>query len=216
MYHGHALRSGEDLIFNSGAAGYVLSRVTMKKLIQKWKEDDPTCTAKNARKFLQGNPGIVTTECLKKVLNIEAVDTRARGMFHRFHAFPITRVVSGNVDGWYIRKHSIGTLLKGVNSESSSYETLLDGPDCCASDTVSFHYVEYKESLALFATREALLKNPQMSDQELKLLMGAEWPRGKDVGAYSRALPNVDDAQGWGRLLQTVRKISTRQTQREC
>jgi hypothetical protein len=97
-----------------------------------------------------------------------------------------------------------------------SYETLLKGPECCSHDTVSFHYVEYMETRALFATREALLKNPKMPDQELKGIMMAEWPRGKDVGGYSRPLPKEDKEKDWKQLLHTMRKISTRQTQREC
>ena len=98
-----------------------------------------------------------------------------------------------------------------------SYETLLDGPDCCAHDSISFHYVEFKESRALFATREALLKNPHMTDLELKSLMMAEFPREqKEVGGHSRKLPKEDNVEGWKKLLQTMRKISTRQTQREC
>ena len=98
-----------------------------------------------------------------------------------------------------------------------SYDTLLDGPDCCAYDSISFHYVEYKESRAMFAAREALLKNPHMPDPELKALMIAEFPHEqKEVGGYSRKLPKDDDAESWKKLLQTMRKISTRPTQREC
>lgn len=98
-----------------------------------------------------------------------------------------------------------------------SYNTLLSGVDCCAHDSVSFHYVEYMESRALFATRDALLKNPKLTDHELKALMTAEWPHEqKEIGGYSRALPKDSDKEGWGPLLQVVRKISSRHTQREC
>jgi hypothetical protein len=98
-----------------------------------------------------------------------------------------------------------------------SYSTLLAGVDCCSQDTVSFHYVEYMESRALFATREALLKNPHMTDHELKAIMMTEWPRdNKDIGGYSRGLPNESDEEGWKPLLQVMRKISSRHTQREC
>lgn len=110
MYHGHAMKDGEN-VFNSGASGYILSRETMKKLVAKWKEDNPTCTAKNAEKWLQGNPGLVTTKCLKEELGIEAVDTREHKKYHRFHAFPLTRVVSGEVDEWYKNKHKVWLLL---------------------------------------------------------------------------------------------------------
>lgn len=106
MYEGHAMKNQED-VFNSGAAGYILSRETMKKLIQKWNEEDPTCVVKNGNKWLQGNPGLVTTKCLKQALGIEAVDTRNHAKSHRFHAFPLTRMVTGKVDEWYKKKHEV-------------------------------------------------------------------------------------------------------------
>lgn len=98
-----------------------------------------------------------------------------------------------------------------------SYNTLLQGIDCCAADTISFHYVEYKESRALFATREALLKNPHLTDHQIKSLMIAEWPRDyKEIGGYSQGLPKEDDKEGWSELIQVVRKMSSRHTQRDC
>ena len=100
---------------------------------------------------------------------------------------------------------------------SPSYNTLLSGADCCAQDTISFHYVEFMESRALFATREALLENPHLTDHEVKSLMVAEWPREmKEVGGYSRGLPKESDEQGWRPLLKALRKMSSRHTQREC
>jgi hypothetical protein len=106
LYAGHALKNNQD-VFNSGAAGYVLSRQTMKGLVKKLDEDDPTCTAKNAAAWLQGNPGLVTTKCLKEVLGVSAIDTRRHGKWHRFHAFPLTRMVTGKVDDWYKNKHVV-------------------------------------------------------------------------------------------------------------
>jgi hypothetical protein len=98
-----------------------------------------------------------------------------------------------------------------------SYNTLLSGVDCCAQDTISFHYVEHLESRALFATRESLLENPHLTDHELKGLMLAEWPRDvKGIGGYSRGLPKETDEASWKPLLKVMRKISSRQTQREC
>jgi hypothetical protein len=98
-----------------------------------------------------------------------------------------------------------------------SYNTLLAGVDCCAKDSISFHYVEFMESRALFATREAVLKNPHMTNHELKAIMLAEWPREyKEIGGYSRGLPKESDDKGWEPLLQVVRNISSRHTQREC
>jgi len=106
MYEGHAMKDN-DGIFNSGAAGYVLSRETMKKLVERWDSDDVNCVVKGDYKWLQGNPGLVTTKCLRESLNIVATDTRESGKWHRFHAFPITRMVAGAVDEWYLNKHKV-------------------------------------------------------------------------------------------------------------
>jgi hypothetical protein len=106
MYHGHAMKNG-DLVFNSGAAGYILSRETMKKLIHLWDIDDPLCTGKEVSKWLQGNPALLTTECMKKKLGVVPIDTRQHQKWHRFHAFPLTRMVSGKVDQWYLNKHEV-------------------------------------------------------------------------------------------------------------
>lgn len=107
MYDGHAMKNQED-VFNSGAAGYLLSRETMRKLVNKWDEKDANCVVSEGNKWLQGNPGLVTTKCLKDALSIVASDTRQHGKWHRFHAFPITRLVTGAVDDWYKKKHEVG------------------------------------------------------------------------------------------------------------
>jgi hypothetical protein len=157
----------------------------------------------------------MTTICLRSALNISAIDTRERGKYHRFHAFPLTRSVSGKVDQWYRNKHSIETAQRIGADES--YATLLKGDDCCAKTTVSFHYVDAMENKALFATRGRLLANPHMSDHELKNFMIAEWPKHrKDIGPYSHGLPDASDEEEWKVLLKTVRKITTRETQRDC
>lgn len=106
MYHGHALKN-DGIVFNSGAAGYVLSRETMKKMVHLWDADDPLCTGSSASKWLQGNPALLTTECMKEKLGVVPVDTRHRQKWHRFHAFPLTRMVSGDVDQWYKNKHEV-------------------------------------------------------------------------------------------------------------
>ena len=105
-------------------------------------------------------------------------------------------------------------MMEGIDS---SYNTLLSGEKCCASDTISFHYVEYMESRALTATRQAILKNPHMTDHELKSFMLKEWPnQQKDVGGYSRGLPKERDDEGWNDILHVMRRMSSRTTQREC
>jgi hypothetical protein len=219
LYAGHALKN-DNLVFNSGAAGYVLSRATMSKIVAKLDSRDPECSfdSSTTGKWIQNNPGIASARCIKS-FGVQPIDTRSQNKWHRFHAFPITRVVSGRVDEWYHDKHVGVHNLMGLEAQddASSYDTLLSGDECCSKSTVSFHYVESHETRALFATREALLENPAMSDHELKIVMTREWPQEKaHIGFYSHGLPKKDDEKGWNSLLAAVRKISTRKTQSEC
>lgn len=109
MYHGHAMKDSDKIVFNSGAAGYVLSRETMKRLVEKWNHGQ--CTSENASDWLKGNPGLLTTKCLKDELGIDAVDTRYHSKYHRFHAYPLSREITGDVDGWYIKKHQVSRVV---------------------------------------------------------------------------------------------------------
>lgn len=108
IYHGHAMKN-EDLVFNSGAAGYILSRKTMAQLVDKWKHDE--CTGKTASNWIKGNPGLLITECMKTELGVIPVDTRHSKKYHRFHAFPLSRLVSGDVDEWYKNKHQVSSCI---------------------------------------------------------------------------------------------------------
>jgi hypothetical protein len=215
MYVGRALKN-QQLVFNSGAAGYFLSRHTMSRMVQAWNEEDPLCVAKEggANNWLQGNPGLVTAKCLKEALDVRPEDTRHRGRWHRFHAFPLTRVVSGKVDEWYLNKHEDMTRLAGFDE---SYSKVLFGTDCCSSETMSFHYVEHSEARALFHTREAILENPHLSDHDIKSIMIREWPKEKkEIGFYSQGLPSEEDQAAWNSLISVIRRISNRRTQLDC
>lgn len=213
VYEGHALRNGEKDVFNSGAAGYLLSRSTMKKLVELFDSKNPKCLGAKTSDWLQQNPGLVTLQCIND-LGIHATDTRADGKWHRFHAFPLIRLVQGDVDEWYRKKH---VDMDKIAQFDPSYNELLKGEDCCSSDTISFHYVEWRESKALFAIQEQLLQNPRLSDHELKFAMQKEWPSSNsEIGFYSKGLPSDSDKEGWQSLLSTIRKISTRNTQGDC
>jgi hypothetical protein len=187
----------------------------MRKLVAKWNEKDSTCwldDSSSSNKWLQSNPGLVTTWCLES-LGIKAIDTQATHKWHRFHAFPLTHVVTGQADEWYLNKHQGLAELAGFDE---SYETLLSGINCCAMDTISFHYVEWKESKALFAIGGELLANPHLSNHELKSMLQKEWPskdQPKEIGIYSQPLPSKDDVEAWHALLVMLRRISTRKTQ---
>ena len=233
LYAGHALSNHKEA-FNSGAAGYFLSRQSLTGLVHSWNDKAEYCVADQANNWLQGNPGLVTARCLHHHLNTPALDTRDdhhhhhhhsqqstkntnnnnNKRAHRFHAFPIVRMVQGKVDEWYVNKHGN---LKGIGAFDDSYAELPAGPDCCSKETISFHYVEAKENLALFTVRQELLREPTMTDEQLKSLVLKEWPsEWDDIGGYSRGLPHESDTDNWAALLTTLRKISSRHTQMDC
>ena len=120
MYHGHAMKDGEKITFNSGAAGYILSRKTMEGLVDRWKHG--VCTGETASKWIQGNPGLLTTDCMKNELGVVPVDTRHDHKYHRFHAFPLSRMVTGNVDQWYLNKHKVSSRIDGEERKSFNQE----------------------------------------------------------------------------------------------
>lgn len=190
LYAGHSLKAKNAPAFHPESAGYILSRRSMQNLVSKWKENDPICD--NPK---QTHPGFFVSKCLSRVFGVTVEDTREDGKYNQFHSFPLIRLVTGKVDEWYIRL--------------SEHENLF-GDACCSDNTISFHYVEHQETLALFATRQAVLKKPDMSDNELKQTMMRLWPNKRgDVGGYSRVLPPADDQETWPILLRVMRKVST-------
>ena len=148
LYAGHALLNERET-FNSGAAGYVLSHASMRRLVERFDtatttsttnngvvgEVDANCVviAKNNKndnnyKWLQGNPGIVTAKCLHYSLDTHAIDTRESGKYHRFHAFGLVRSVMGTVDDWYMKKHAnfvvdLGSVARNTRAAAAKTET---------------------------------------------------------------------------------------------
>jgi hypothetical protein len=117
LYAGHAMKeSGQDYMFNSGAAGYVLSKSTIRQLIDTMVYQRHTCYSnlpQNKLAWFQGNPGLIIAKCLHEALGVDAIDTRAHDNpsssipRHVFHAFGLVRMVTGKVDEWYKNKHRL-------------------------------------------------------------------------------------------------------------
>jgi hypothetical protein len=148
-------------------------------------------------------------------LDTPAIDTREAGKYHRFHAFGLVRMTMGKVDDWYVNKHG---RLRDITGFDESYTTLLKGSDCCSRETVSFHYVEWMENKCLFEVRKALLQKPDMGDEELQQLILKTYPHEwKELGGYSRLLPQVDeDTESWAAFLTVFRKLSLKQYEMQC
>jgi hypothetical protein len=160
-YAGRALaqKRGKSIeIFNSGAAGYVITRPTLELVERHW--GTPPCNAKKTEKWLQGNPGLVLARCLQRH-GVEPVDTFHEEEGHRFHAYGPVRIATKSLDDWYIRMNS--------NLPWPSF-------DGCASDAISFHYVEGAEQHAIY--------DSVRSDLDAVL---ERWPKApSDLGGYSR------------------------------
>ena len=217
LYVGHALKGQKETSFNSGAAGYVLSRPTMERLIKEFDNPKSTCSPEGASKWIQGNPGLLTAECFDKVLNIKLVDTRdeREDLSHKFHAYGLVRTVTGQIDDWYLNKHKTLDDLFGVDTK---YHHLPQkGSICCSSSTISFHYVEAGESIVFWQVLQKVNQSPSMTDTEIQQLMESIWSKDKNSGlnAYSFPLPS-SQAEVWPDMIKVVRKIASGTVSPSC
>ena len=148
-----------------------------------WRNGDEDCTASDAQKWLQGNPGLVLARCLKKH-GVAPVDTRVAGR-HRFHAFGPVRTATGHVDDWYRRMHEM------LPFADPPAHPLPSGEACCDPFSVSFHYVEAAEQVAL---RDALREDfSAQTNADKDKWLRQHWPKKpKDVGAYEHPVPEND------------------------
>mmetsp|Transcript_31612 Transcript_31612/g.63856 ORF Transcript_31612/g.63856 Transcript_31612/m.63856 type:complete len:530 (-) Transcript_31612:107-1696(-) len=114
--------------FNSGGAGYTLSQATLRKFLANM-DDAQHCSA-NAHTSMED---VMIARCLTH-LGIHYTDTRDANGRERFHPF---------APGTHLHWQP-----PGPNEEADWYEEynkewgVLQGKDCCAPDSVSFHYVK--------------------------------------------------------------------------
>lgn len=222
LYAGRALADNNGLAFNSGAAGYALSRRTLTDLVRRLDDHDDhsagaykkdPCDVSATTKWLRNNPGLLTATCLRDALRTTPVDTRDGRGEHLFHAYGIVRTVRGAYDGWYANKHAN---LSDHEGFSPDYAVLRSGPECCSVRTITFHYVEHAETRALFRTLRTLREDPSLrngddGDDKLRKLVRSAWPNNGDkgwIGGYSAPLPKDDDEETWTSLVAVLRKLS--------
>jgi glycoprotein-N-acetylgalactosamine 3-beta-galactosyltransferase len=112
--------------FNSGGAGYTLSRSALRKFVSIGL-DHPQCDPKGRT----SEEDVMIAECLARVLQIHFEDTRDAQGRERFH--PLS---PGSHYSW--RPPPGRHWYKLYNEEWG----LKLGKDCCAPDLVSFHYIK--------------------------------------------------------------------------
>jgi glycoprotein-N-acetylgalactosamine 3-beta-galactosyltransferase len=128
FFAGRRFRQTEDVYFNSGGAGYAISRGTLRKYITQG-INHPLCSPN----MKTPQEDVEIAQCFRKLFNIGLVDTRDADGRERFHPF---------APGTHF------TLQHPKPSERDWYEDynvewpFKLGKDCCAPDSVSFHYVK--------------------------------------------------------------------------
>lgn len=118
---------GNSNYFNSGGAGYVLSRRTLRKFVSAF--DNPACKP-HAHTAMED---VMIAECLRKVFDIGLTDTRDDQLRERFHPF-----APGNHLSWRFPAPGAHDWYDDYNKEWG----LKLGVECCAPDSVSFHYIK--------------------------------------------------------------------------
>eukprot|EP00532_Pseudo-nitzschia_australis_P018583 CAMPEP_0168292606 /NCGR_PEP_ID=MMETSP0142_2-20121227/7255_1 /TAXON_ID=44445 /ORGANISM="Pseudo-nitzschia australis, Strain 10249 10 AB" /LENGTH=198 /DNA_ID=CAMNT_0008240459 /DNA_START=17 /DNA_END=613 /DNA_ORIENTATION=- len=130
FFGGKRMQKGETsgIFFNSGGAGYALSRATLRKLIETGL-DHPQCFPDTR----SSEEDVLIARCLKEVFGIGLVDTRDEQDRERFHPLaPATHYE------WRPRP-------EGTRDWYEAYNTLWPPKlkeECCAPDSVSFHYIK--------------------------------------------------------------------------
>ena len=120
---------GSDNYFNSGGAGYTLSRGTLK-LFVKDGLNDPRCAPKTTTSM----EDVMVAQCLRRAFGIGLTDTRDTQGRERFHPFSPgthyqwTPPKPGEASDWY--------------EEYNKEWGVKLGAECCAPDSVSFHYLK--------------------------------------------------------------------------
>lgn len=119
---------GTDNYFNSGGAGYVLSRGTLRKLVHDGL-DRTECHAHGHTPM----EDVMIAECLRKVFKIGLTDTRDAEGRERFHPF-----APGSHLTWKPPAPGKSDWYENYNKEWG----IKLGLECCAPDSVSFHYIK--------------------------------------------------------------------------
>ncbi len=120
--------NGVNYRFNYGGPGYALSRAALHKFLVVMHEDDPRKCSVSAHTPAED---MMMSRCMR-YLGVFPTDTHnARGR-ERFHPFP---------PGWHFCWREPGPEDQGGYYSYGKKFGILERKDCCAPDSVSFHYI---------------------------------------------------------------------------
>jgi glycoprotein-N-acetylgalactosamine 3-beta-galactosyltransferase len=119
---------GDDEYFNSGGAGYTLSRPSLQCYLDNF-ENEAHCSPDRHTP----TEDVQIAKCLRKACGINIYDTRDDQKRERFHPF-----APGGQLNWQPPAKGGSDWYETYNREWG----LLLGKECCAPDSVSFHYIK--------------------------------------------------------------------------
>jgi glycoprotein-N-acetylgalactosamine 3-beta-galactosyltransferase len=118
---------GDGTYFNSGGSGYALSRASLQCLMENF--DHPACSPNRHTPM----EDVMIAKCLKEACKISVTDTRDEQMRERFHPFaPASH---------YTWQHPVPPQKDWYEEYNKEWGLLL-GKDCCAPDSIAFHYIK--------------------------------------------------------------------------
>ena len=181
-YLGHRLNGPCCGDFNSGAAGFAVSRRAFDVLVNHW-ADAPIRHEKPVQVCDFTRKGSELAPCLKTLTHGACVPADTRDPHdgaEKFHLYGVVRVARGAIDEWAKRKKK---------SLSTGPEYYPDSPSlrCCSRHTISFHYVAADETRALYAALHEL--NSSQRAKLSSLDWANRWPDARRLGGYSSAWP---------------------------
>ena len=125
------------------------------------------------------------------------------------------------MDEWYKNKHE--DLSEILGEDKVFRHELQSGVNCCSPMTASFHYVEWKETLALWNILSRVTNsrdssnNIAMTDDEIKMIINEQWPtEKKDIGGYAHNLPPEKKTNVWNDLIEVIKMISPLRQEEFC
>lgn len=167
-------------VFNSGAAGFALSRRALELVGEHWRYNSSSSSSVKWQCDTSLKRSHIATCLLALDPNSRPPDTRIDGA-DIFHVYGPVRLATGAIDDWYLSKKT------KVDNDVRT------GLDSISPHSVSFHYVSAHETILL----DKLLHDPPPDIFEagtfetFQQRLRREWPHGKDqLGGYSHPWPS--------------------------
>lgn len=190
-----------ESILLTPASGLLMSRELVNRVLRQLETGLKPC-ARKGDAYWNGKPDRALLECSRH-LGVFPLDSRDGKLKNRFHSYGVVRVALAQYDEWYVNFHNNFAHMPGY----FPFE-LVEGPDCCSRESISFHYVSAHEHFAFHRIRQKILAKPTASDSEIISWLKDSWPREKhELTPWSGKVP-FEDSKKLLLVINVLRKIS--------